>query len=234
MTAEGPPPLVAAVFDMDGLLVDSEPLWHLAETEVFGRYGVTLTPELCRSTKGMFVGEVARHWFARSPWSGATPGQVADEVVEAMAVLLGERATLLPGVQHALDFCRARVSGLALASSSPRRLIDIVLERFDLRRCFDAVRSAEAERAGKPDPAIFLSTAAALGCDPRRCVVFEDSPAGLAAARAAGMRCVAVPERRLGPAPDGFDAADVILRSLDELDAATWAMVAGRVASSPA
>jgi mannitol-1-/sugar-/sorbitol-6-/2-deoxyglucose-6-phosphatase len=222
--------LSAAVFDMDGLLVDSEPLWHRAEIAVFGRYGVELSAELCRTTKGMFVGEVARHWYGRRPWEGTTPDEVAAEILDAMAVLLVEEAPLLPGVHHALRFCRARVAQLALASSSPHRLIDIVLDRHGLKGWFDVVHSAEAEPAGKPDPAVFLTTASLLGVDPRRCVVFEDSPAGVAAARAAGMRCVAVPEHHAAPDPGAFTAADAVLDSLGELAEGVWLAVESRVA----
>jgi sugar-phosphatase len=111
---------------------------------------------------------------------------------------------------------------LALASSSPRRLIDVVVTRFGLRSRFAVIHSAEDEPAGKPDPGIFLTTARLLGVEPARCVVFEDAAAGVAAAKAAGMRCVAVPER--GDADEGDPgrdlggmAADVVLRSLAEL-----------------
>ena len=228
--AQGSGTLAAAVFDMDGLLVDSEPLWHRAEIAVFARHGVALTEELGRTTKGMFVGEVARHWHARRPWEGASPDEVATEILDAMAVLLAEQAPLLPGVPHALRFCRVRVPLLALASSSPLRLIDIVLDRHGLRGWFQAVHSAEAEPAGKPDPAVFLTTARLLGVDARRCVVLEDSPAGVAAARAAGMRCVAVPEHPLAVAHEDFGSADAVLGSLEELDEEVWRAVESRVA----
>lgn len=231
MTSEGTG-LAAAVFDMDGLLVDSEPLWHRAEIAVFGRYGVELSEELCRTTKGMFVAEVARHWHARRPWAGPGPDEVAAEIVEAMAELLAAEATRLPGVGHALAFCRDRVGLVAVASSSPRRLIDVALEAVGLSDAFDVVHSAEHEPAGKPDPAVFLTTAALLGLAPRRCVVFEDSPAGVAAAAAAGMRCVAVPERRAEPAPDAFAGADLVLESLGALDQDAWRVLESRVAAS--
>lgn len=218
----------AAVFDMDGLLVDSEPLWHEVEIAVFGRHGVPLTVELCRQTKGMFVGDVARHWFARAPWEGATPEDVAAEVVEAMAGVLGEEAALKPGVLHALGFCRAKGVRMALASSSPRRLIDVVVGRHGLAGWFSVVHSAEHEVAGKPHPAVFLHTARLLGTHPSRCVVFEDAAAGVHGAKAAGMVCVAVPEGRgaAGEPPPGFAGADVVLGSLEELDDALWARLA--------
>ena len=229
-----PTPLGAVLFDMDGLLVDSEPLWHRAEIAVFARYGLHLTPELCRLTKGKFVVEVTTFWYQRHPWSGASPEEVATEIVDEVAALVRTTSTLLPGVHHALEFCRDRVPLLGLASSSPMRLIDEVLDRFGLRSYFDVVHSAEAEAAGKPDPAVFLTAAALLGVPPGRCVVLEDSPAGVGAALAAGMQCIAVPERRAG-VPELVGPPEVpVLASLRELGPEVWALVESRVASASA
>jgi len=214
---------------MDGLLVDSEPLWRQAMIDVFARHGVHLSDDLCRTTKGMFVVDVACHWHERSPWPGPGPAAVAQEIVEAVADLLARRSELKPGVSHALSFCRARVPQLALASSSSSRLIDVVLARFDLARWFDVVHSAESEPAGKPDPAVFLTTAALLGVSPTACVVLEDSPAGVAAATAAGMGCIAVPEAD-EHALVSFAGAHVVLGSLESLDQGVWRRLESRVA----
>jgi beta-phosphoglucomutase-like phosphatase (HAD superfamily) len=148
---------------------------------------------------------------------------------------------LKPGVGHALDFCRRHGARLALASSSPRRLIDVVVHGAGLDNRFSVLRSAEDEEAGKPDPAIFLTTAKLLGVEPGRCVVFEDSAAGVTAAKAAGMACVAVPEAPVSeggrPEPGATVAlarADVVLRSLEELDDEVWARCAAALgAPSP-
>jgi sugar-phosphatase len=204
---------------MDGLLVDSEPLWREAEIEVFGRHGLDLTDEQCRSTQGMVITEVARHWFARAPWPGAGPEEVAQEVLEAVGELLDRRAALMPGVEAALAACRGRGMRLALASSSPRRLIDRVVRRLHLEDAFEVLCSAEDEVAGKPDPAVFLRAAGLLGVAPARCVVFEDAPAGVRAAKAAGMVCVAVPER---PGHPAFAEADVVFGSMEDLDDDAW------------
>ena len=210
----------AAVFDLDGLLVDSEPLWHQAEMEIFGRYGVPLTVELCRTTKGRFVGEVAQHWFDRFGWVGPSPADVAEEIVDRMDALLGAQVVLKPGAIDALGACARRGLRMALASSSSHRLIEAALGRHGLTDRFETICSAEDVGAGKPDPAVFLAAALALEVPAERCVVLEDSGAGVEAARAAGMACVLVPEERvelvetLGPA----DRADVVLRSLVELD----------------
>ena len=221
-----------AIFDMDGLLVDSEPVWHEVEVAVFRRHGVPMTVQRCLETKGMFLGDAVAHWFGRYPWEGATTGEVAAEIVDAMARRLAEAVPLKPGALHALDFCLHRGARTALASSSPRRLIEVVLDRVGLREKFAVVRSAEDEAAGKPDPAIFLSTARLLGVEPGRCVVFEDSPAGVRAARAAGMACVAVPEAApagvaTGTGTASLHEADVVLGSLADLDDGVWGRLVG-------
>jgi sugar-phosphatase len=220
--------LGAAIFDMDGLLADTEPTWRQVEVEVFARHGVHLTEEQCLATKGMFVDDVARFWFAHHPWEGPSPEDVASEIVDAMAVRLSRQVEFKDGAPHALDLCHRRGLRLALASSSPRRLIDAVMGRLQTAGRFAVVHSAQDEKAGKPHPAVFLSTARLLGETPARCVVFEDAPAGVVAAKAAGMLCVAVPESGgigLGPrrprdedAPAGWAQADVVLGSLSELD----------------
>jgi sugar-phosphatase len=219
----------AALFDMDGLLVDSEPLWREAEIAVFGRHGLELTDEQCRSTQGMVILEVARHWYERAPWPGAGPDDVAQEVLEAVGELIDRRAVLMPGVHAALDDCRGRGMRLALASSSPRQLIDRVVARLELGDAFEAVCSAQDELAGKPDPAVFLRAARSVGVPPARCVVFEDAPAGVRAAKAAGMVCVAVPER---PAHPAFADADVVLRSMEDLDDGVWERLAVAAAAA--
>jgi len=218
--------LQAAVFDMDGLLIDSEPLWREAEMGILGRLGVPLTPERCLETRGMVVGEVTRHWFARYRWEGPTPDDVADEIVDTMASLLATRVVLKPGARLAVASCRERRLDLAVASSSPRRLIEVVLGRSGLASSFAVLHSAQEEAAGKPDPAVFLTTATLLGVDPGRCVVFEDSPAGVRAAVAAGMVCVAVPEGGVAKTAadvDAFDSARVVIDTLEDVDDDLWA-----------
>jgi HAD superfamily hydrolase (TIGR01509 family) len=230
----------AAIFDMDGLLVDSEPIWHDVEIDIFGRHGVPLTVQRCLETKGMFLGEAVDHWYARYPWRGASRHDVAAEILEAMAGRLEQAVELKPGAIEALTFCRARGAVLALASSSPRLLIDSVVRRFDLAQQFVVVHSGEDEELSKPNPAIFLTTAALLGVVPAACVVFEDSAAGVLAAKGAGMACVAVPEADptaasgLPSAGGGGEAlvdvltrADAVLGSLLELDDAVWDRIGG-------
>ena len=212
---------------MDGLLIDSEILWHEAEIEILGGLGVPLAVEGCRSTKGMFVHEVTEHWFRLYPWTGPAPGEVAVTIVDRVIELILTTGALKPGAEHAIDLCAERGLALAVASSSEYRLIEAALEHFDLRRRFALVHSAEDEPYGKPHPAVFLSTAAELGAAPRQCLVWEDAPAGVLAAKAASMACIAVPEHGEGHHP-AFGLADLVVDSLLEVDSPSLDEVAVR------
>jgi sugar-phosphatase len=215
---------------MDGLLIDSEPLWRRVEMTIFERLGVPLTEERCFETRGMVVGEVARHWYELHPWTGPSPEAVAEEIVDAMADQLATGVVLKAGAVAALSWCRARGLGLAIASSSPRRLIEVVVEALGLARWFSVLHSGQEEKMGKPDPAVFLTTARRLGVAAGGCVVFEDSPAGVRAAVDAGMRCVAVPEGDVPRTPDDivvFASADAVLDSLEDVDDELWARLTG-------
>ncbi len=207
----------ATLFDMDGLLIDSEILWHKAEVEIFGALGVPLTQEQDRTTKGMFVAEVVDYWYTRYPWATPSREEVVRELLQRVGHLVEEEGRLLPGAIHALDLASER-GPIALASSTPASLIKRCLEHFNLASRFATVHSAEFEPYGKPHPGVFLSAAASLGVDPRRCLVFEDSAAGVLAAKAGRMTVVAVPVRE-DLAQPAFVLADLLLHSLEELDA---------------
>jgi sugar-phosphatase len=214
---------------MDGLLLDSEILWHEAEIEILGDLGVPLAADGCRGTKGMFVGEVTEHWYARYPWAGPTPAEVAVTIVDRVIALVLSKGELKPGAQHAIAMCAERNLPMAVASSSQYRLIDTALAHFDLRQHFLVVHSAEDEQWGKPHPAVFLTAAAKLGAPPRRCVVWEDAPAGVVAAKAASMACIAVPEHGEEHHP-AFALADLVLGSLLEMDEERFDALAARSA----
>jgi HAD superfamily hydrolase (TIGR01509 family) len=227
LTAPRPAPagFAASIFDMDGLLIDSEILWHEAEIEILGDLGVPLEPAGCRTTKGMFVGEVTEYWHGQYPWAGPTPAEVAVTIVDRVIALLLAKGELKPGAEQAISLCAAHGLPLALASSSQYRLIETALEHFDLRRHFALVHSAEDEAYGKPNPAVFLTAATKLGTAPRDCLVWEDAPAGVLAAKAATMACIAVPEQGEGHHP-AFGLADAVLDSLLDMDEARYEQVA--------
>jgi mannitol-1-/sugar-/sorbitol-6-/2-deoxyglucose-6-phosphatase len=206
----------ATLFDMDGLLVDSEILWHEAEVEIFGALGVPLDEATDRSTKGLFVAEVVEYWYLRFPWSGPSTAQVVDMLLARVGELVVQKGRMLPGAQRAIDLTAQR-GPIALASSTPLALIEKVLEHFGLRDHFVSLHSAQFEPFGKPHPGVFLSAAASLGVAPDRCLVLEDSAAGVIAAKAARMTVLAVPTAadRVLPA---FALADEVLASLEDLD----------------
>ena len=205
----------ATVFDMDGLLIDSEILWHQAEVEIFGDLGVPLADAEGRSTKGMYVEEVVRFWYARYPWQGASVAEVTESLLERVGELVEDVGRLLPGALRAIDLASER-GPVALASSTPRPLIERCLGHFELSERFATIHSADVEPFGKPHPGVFLTAARALGVEASACLVFEDSAAGVIAAKAGQMSVVAVPvaEDRDQAA---FALADLILDSLADL-----------------
>ncbi|MDX2437027.1 MAG: hexitol phosphatase HxpB [Acidobacteriota bacterium] len=206
----------AVIFDMDGVIIDSEPLWREAERHVFAEVGLELSDADCERTMGIRTDEVVAYWFARSPWSDGTPGEVEHRLIQRMQTLIAERGRAMHGLRSALEVVRTAGLRSALASSSSPVLIDAVLRKLELTATFDVVRSAIHETHGKPHPAVFLSTARDLGLQPSQCAVIEDSAAGVQAASAAGMRVVAVPPPHLFDDP-AYDLADAKLNSLEEL-----------------
>jgi mannitol-1-/sugar-/sorbitol-6-/2-deoxyglucose-6-phosphatase len=207
----------ASIFDMDGLLIDSEILWHEAEVEILGRLGVPIAVDGVRDTKGMFVREVTEHWFGLYPWLGPSPEEVAVAIVDRVIELILQKGELKPGAEHAIDLCARRHLPLAVASSSEYRLIEAALRHFGLRDRFAFVHSAQDEDYGKPHPAVFLTTAQRLGAPPKQCLVWEDAPAGVLAAKAASMPCIAVPEPPEASHP-AFALADLVVSSLYDVD----------------
>jgi HAD superfamily hydrolase (TIGR01509 family) len=206
----------AAIFDMDGVIVDSEPLWRLAERQVFAEIGIELTDADCERTMGMRTDEVIDYWYDLAPWKGPTKAEVEARLTARMQELIAERATPMPGLDHAITTARAAGLALGLATSSTPVLIDAVLAKLGLVDVFAVTHSAVAEALGKPHPAVFLSTARLLGVDPAECVAIEDSVAGVCSARAAGMRVIALPPPHLFDDP-AYAEAGVKLRSLAEL-----------------
>lgn len=209
--------LRAVIFDMDGVLIDSEPFWREAEIEVLARAGVRLTEADCLLTVGMRIQEVAEFWYARRPWQGAAPDDVALEILQGVIDRVNTRGAPMPGLAGAIALLRTHGMRLALASSSSMTLIDAVLDRLNLRGEFETLSSAENEPQGKPHPGVFLTTAARLNLPPQECVAVEDSINGVLAAKAAGMRCIAIPLPELRGDPR-FAQADVVLGSLADIN----------------
>ena len=183
----------AAIFDMDGLLIDSEPLWKRAERESFAEVGIHISDEMAKVTAPMTTAEVAAHWFKYRPWKGPTTRDLEQRVISRVQSLVDELGETLPGVRDTLDACRARGWRTALASNSPLLLCQHVASTLRLSDSFDIILSSEQVDRGKPAPDIYLEAARLLLTSPARCLVLEDSASGVHAARTAGMTVVAIP-----------------------------------------
>lgn len=209
--------LDAAIFDMDGLLVESESLWRVAEQEASDELGLGYGNADFDATTGIRIHDITRMWAADRPWGPVpTPDELGDRIIERMCELVAERAPL-PGAVEAVEACVEAGMRVALCSSSTNRLIAATLAALGLTDAFELTHSAEDDPHGKPHPDPYLTTARLLGVDPRRCVALEDSVNGAIAARAAGMRVIVVPDpAERGSAAFGF--ADVTLGSLLEFD----------------
>jgi mannitol-1-/sugar-/sorbitol-6-/2-deoxyglucose-6-phosphatase len=218
--------LSAAIYDMDGLLLDSEPYWVQAEVEVLGAVGVPLTPALARETTGMRLDEAVAHWHRRFPWKGQSQGDVLAQLTRTAHALILAHAAPKPGIAASLAFLERRRIRRALASSSPLVLIEAVVDKLGLAGEFELTVSAEGEPFGKPHPAVYLTCARRLGLPPMACVALEDSVNGLVSAKAARMKVIAIPDAAQRSDPR-FSLADAVLGSLSELDDGVWQRVAG-------
>lgn len=211
----------AVIFDMDGVLIDSEPFWQESETDAFGRAGLALTREMCLQTMGLRVDEVVEYWRRRHPFDDAPAGALEDAIISGVVERILSKGEAKEGAPHALGFFRERGVRVALASSSAYRLIGAVTERLGLAAAFEVVYSAEEEEYGKPHPGVYLTTARRLGVAPAECLAVEDSFNGVLAAKAARMTCVAVPEPAQRRDPR-FSIADAVLHSLADMDEELW------------
>ncbi|MFP2833747.1 hexitol phosphatase HxpB [Citrobacter portucalensis] len=215
-----PRQILAAIFDMDGLLVDSEPLWDQAELDVIASLGVDISRrhEL-PDTLGLRIDMVVDLWFAQQPWNSPSRQEVTERIITRAIALVEETKPLLPGVREAVALCKSQGIKVGLASASPLHMLEKVLTMFDLRDDFDALASAEKLPYSKPHPQVYLDCAAKLGIDPLNCVALEDSVNGMIASKAARMRSIVVPAHENQDDPR-FVLADVKLTSLTELTAA--------------
>ena len=213
-------PVLAALFDMDGLIIDSEPLWDQAEMDIFSTLDVDLTRrnEL-PDTLGLRIDQVVRMWYETLPWNGPSQQDVTNRIIARSLSLIEETRPLLPGVKDALELCQQQGMKIGLASASPLHMLERVLEIFDLRAYFDVLVSAESLPYSKPHPQVYLDAAARLGIDPLNCVTLEDSFNGMIATKAARMRSVVVPAAEYRDDPR-WSLANVKLDDLTQLTVA--------------
>ncbi|MEM7595010.1 MAG: hexitol phosphatase HxpB, partial [Cyanobacteria bacterium P01_A01_bin.83] len=157
----------AVIFDLDGLLIDSEPLWQQAEILIFKQVNIELTPKLCLQTKGLRIDEVVDYWYQKYPWTNLTKSEVEQLIVDKLIELIKSQGKALPGVAHAISFVRQKQVQIALASSSSLKIIQAALKALNLNNAFVEVYSAESEILGKPHPGVYLTTANKLNVAPQ-------------------------------------------------------------------
>ena len=211
-------PLRAVIFDMDGLIVDSEPFWRRVEAACFDELGADVRPLLGHGlTMGLRVDEALRFLVEASGLRGVDEDALASHVVDGVVAAINDEAELLPGVFPALELFASAKMAIGLASGSTPPVIEAVLDRFDLKKRFEVVCSAADDSLGKPHPAIFLRAAALLQVEAVSTLVLEDSLNGVIAAKAARMRVVAIHHADDAGDPR-FSIADLVLGSLLELE----------------
>jgi HAD superfamily hydrolase (TIGR01509 family) len=207
--------IAAVIFDLDGVLIDSEEVWARVRRAYTEAHGGSYAPEADRAMQGMSSVEWSRY-MADSLGVSVEPEAISREVAEQVASEYRRELPLLPGAVDAVRSLAGRWT-LGLASSANRSLIDLVLRESGLASCFVATVSSEEVPRGKPAPDVYLEAAARLGVAASQCAAVEDSSNGLRAAAAAGMRVVAVPNRAYPPAEDALALASVVLRGVGEL-----------------
>ena len=205
----------AVVFDLDGVLIQSEEVWHAVRERYVRERGGRYDEDVQRAMMGMSAPEWSRFLHEEAGVPDA-PDAINREVVERMLEAYGRELPLLPGAADAVRRA-AEAFPLALASSSNREVFEAVLELAGLADCFRATVSSEEVARGKPAPDVYLEAAHRLGVVPERCAAVEDSHAGIRSAKAAGMRVVAIPNASYPPDEEALALADAVVPSLDEL-----------------
>jgi len=208
----------AVIFDMDGVMINSEPLWEKIEKIMMARKGLDYTPVYREEIVGLGQKDSAK--LLKSTFS--LTEDIEEIIKERISILLdiyNNELSLVNDLIKLLDLLSQNSYRVALASSSPLRVVKFVLNKFNLNKYFNPVVSGDMVKLGKPNPDIYLYTAERLGVTPKQCLVIEDSINGVNAAKNAGMYCVAVPDKRLDR--KGFENADIILDNLGLINLST-------------
>ncbi len=185
----------AVIFDMDGVIIDSEPLWKIAMEEVFSGLGSRLKKEDFQKTVGLRIDEVIHYWNIKEHWGIRDESEVEEAIIIKMERLIADKPAALEGVINTLNYLKLRNIPVGLATSSSSRLIKVVLDKLAIKHLFNFVHSAEMEQYGKPHPAVYLTVAKKLAVLPEKCLVIEDSLNGIISAKAAKMTAVCIPEK---------------------------------------
>jgi sugar-phosphatase len=212
----------AVIFDMDGVLIDSEPLWKIAMEEVFHSLGSTLTKSDFQKTVGLRIDEVVHFWNHHENWGVENEQDVEEAIIVKMIELIAANAAPLSGVIETLSFLKNAGLKIGLGTSSSSRLIQVVLAELNIEHFFHFTHSAETEAYGKPHPAVYLTVAQQLNVSPHKCLVIEDSFNGVIAGLAAKMKVACIPEKthfsnpRLSVADFHFDTMNEFLLEIQK------------------
>jgi sugar-phosphatase len=210
--------LDTVIFDMDGLLIDSEPLWAEAADELFSQYGFKLSHEQYATTTGLRTKEFVQWWFRYHKIHEAEDDKAVARILRLVMDKVESKGTVMPGVPYIFEFFSQRGFKIGLASSSPQDLIELGIDLCGVRKYMNATASAGQLPYGKPHPQVYLDCAEKLGTPPTSCIAFEDSFNGMIAARAARMKCVVVPHHTQLK-EERWSAANLKLSSLQNFGA---------------
>lgn len=202
---------------MDGLLIDSEPIWNEAADEIFKQHGLQISVEQYATTTGMRIKEFVLYWFRLNNIPAENAAAAEEKIIQLVIEKVKAKGKAMQGLEHIFNFFISRKYKIGLASSSPMSLIDVVLDKLGVRNYINAVCSAANLPLGKPHPQVYLDCAAALNSQTHECICFEDSFNGLIAAKAAGMKCVVIPAKHDIMKPK-FTAADLKISSLQNFN----------------
>ena len=206
----------AVIFDMDGVLIDSEPLWRKAMIEGFASIGVLITEEDCKKTTGNRLKEVVEYWFEKLDILDFLPTEIEHRIINMLVKLINNEGKAISGVIEVINFCKNKNIKIGLATSSSNQLMEAVLEKLNLKNTFKSSISAENMEYGKPHPEVFLICASQLQISPLECIVIEDSINGVIAAKAAFMKVIALPEQE-NINNHKFSIADYKLNNMQEV-----------------
>ena len=206
----------AVIFDMDGVIIDSEPLWRIAMIQSFVEIGIPFSDEHCRITTGLRFKEVAEFWFKKHGINHITVDEFDELVINRLCDLIKQEGKTMKGVMEALQFLKQKNIKIGIGTSSNTKLMNTVVDVLNIRHYFDELCSAEHMTYGKPHPEVYLTCAEKLKANPLNCLVIEDSVNGIIAGKAAQMKVVAIPEDINKNNPK-FSIADYTLESLLEI-----------------
>ena len=215
----------AVIFDIDGLLINSEPLWNKAANEIFRQYGISLTEAQYATTIGLRSKEFVAHWLHEYKIPSTEYARAEQRVIDQAMLYIDQEATLMPGVEHIFQFFLEKQFKIGLATSSPTALIEWVKDKLGIRSLIHASCSAQNLPYAKPHPQVYLDCASALHSSLLACICFEDSFYGMLAAKSARMTCVVVPAAD-ALKQEHWAAADLKLSSLQNFGALHFDMLA--------